>query len=406
MWFDLGEPDVESIMHQIAKTEALMMSIKFPVGGSLYYTKDLGGAGGDRAIPLRGREFCIGPDARPSSLIGFIDGCYLDKSVEAALIRGAQKEKIYLQKFGRPLLPYDRAKRAGCRYQEQLPSTHIENLDRYLLIAPSLIPGTPSARNFIIRHPELDPSSIMISRSADSPELKISGLLSWQNTAILPAFLRVGAPPGMQDWGDPLSDSLTRPSLPENFGRMEEAARKEVKLDYLRKLFFFHYFFSTTRQNGPHRELFKDPIQIWMLRNYLFENASNPWNGETLPLKFTLINAVKGWKMLRQLASPEGPAGIFDSTAERCPISFDKQDVQETEKLHIEQEENFGPLAEVREYICQDLEGRVPNEHYDESMARSRLFKEQLLGTAETDEDRAEIQKHYPFQDMDETPYQ
>lgn len=56
---------------------------------------------------------------------------------EAALVRGAEKE---LRQFGRPMLPLQRRRREAYKYQEQPPSDHIENLDRYL-IASSLVPG-------------------------------------------------------------------------------------------------------------------------------------------------------------------------------------------------------------------------------------------------------------------------
>ena len=41
IWFGLGEGDIVSISRQLAKLESKTMSIVFPAGGSLYYTKDL-----------------------------------------------------------------------------------------------------------------------------------------------------------------------------------------------------------------------------------------------------------------------------------------------------------------------------------------------------------------------------
>ena len=71
IWFDLKEDEIISLMDQLAKIESTMMSISFPAGGSIYYTRDLKELSGNEGIPLdeqvestsleKGR-FCIGPD--------------------------------------------------------------------------------------------------------------------------------------------------------------------------------------------------------------------------------------------------------------------------------------------------------------------------------------------------------
>ena len=62
---ELEEPDIVSVLHKLPQLESCMMSIPFPAGGSLYYTKDLEKKGTERtSIPLNDERFCIGPDAR------------------------------------------------------------------------------------------------------------------------------------------------------------------------------------------------------------------------------------------------------------------------------------------------------------------------------------------------------
>jgi hypothetical protein len=61
----LGEEDIISISRQLAQLEARMMSIPFPAGGNLYYTKDLETvAAGRWGIPLDDERFCVGLDTR------------------------------------------------------------------------------------------------------------------------------------------------------------------------------------------------------------------------------------------------------------------------------------------------------------------------------------------------------
>jgi len=64
IWFDLGEGDIISITRQLAELESKMMSIAFPAGGSLYYTKDLEKVAGWPGILLEDARFCVGPDTR------------------------------------------------------------------------------------------------------------------------------------------------------------------------------------------------------------------------------------------------------------------------------------------------------------------------------------------------------
>ena len=104
------------------------------------------------------------------------------------LVKGADKELAYLKQFGQSLLPFQRMRREGYQYQEQLPLDHIENLDRYLLITTSLIPRDPALGHFRIRHPDLQPGNIVVSSS----NLQITSLIDWQHTSILPLFLLAG----------------------------------------------------------------------------------------------------------------------------------------------------------------------------------------------------------------------
>jgi len=64
VWLELEEPDIDSVLRQLAQLESRMMSIPFPAGGSLYYTNDLEKGAGRTGIPLNDERFCVGPDAR------------------------------------------------------------------------------------------------------------------------------------------------------------------------------------------------------------------------------------------------------------------------------------------------------------------------------------------------------
>lgn len=50
-------------------------------------------------------------------------------------------------------------------------------------------------------------------------------------------------------------------------------------------------------------------------------------------------------------------------------------------------------------------EGWVPIEHYEEAMARSKKLKEDGLAAVESEEERAQVEAHWPLDDTDEEEY-
>ena len=313
----------------------------------------------------------------------------IDESVESALVRAANKELAYLQRFGQPLLPFLRMRREMYRYQEQSPSDHMDNLQRYLLIAPSLVPKDPSLRHFRVRHPDLQESNIVVSRSPDS-DLQVVSVLDWQHASILPTFLLAGIPQRLQNYDDRISQSMTRPSLPENFDDLEEAAQSYAKELHRRRLVHYHYVNSTEECNKVHHAALADPMGV--LRRRLFQHAGALWEGETITLKVDLIEATKSWERLAEGGAP-------------CPVAFDAADVRETMELDAALSDANASQEKVQNIVGCGPEGWVPNYHYEQAMARSKKLKEAVLAGAEPAEDRAEIEGHWPLDNMDEENY-
>ncbi|KAF8189311.1 kinase-like domain-containing protein [Pholiota molesta] len=139
VWPSLGDQEVISVVRQLTQLESRMMSVPFPAGGSLYFTKDLEKVAPGLGVPLEDMRFCVGPDTKLALWYGrrteldVYRGPY--QSAEAALAAAAHKEIAYLKHFGQPLLPMRRERRPGYKYQLQSPSYHVENLERYLSIS-------------------------------------------------------------------------------------------------------------------------------------------------------------------------------------------------------------------------------------------------------------------------------
>ncbi|KAF9811121.1 hypothetical protein IEO21_06639 [Rhodonia placenta] len=282
--------------------------------------------------------------------------------------------------------------REAYRYQAQPPSDHVTNLHRYLRIAPRLVPKDPALCQFCIRHPDLQPGNIIVSRSpaADS-ELRIVSLIDWQHTAILPLFLLAGVPQCLQNYSDPVSQRMLPPALPANLDALSAAARSRAEEAYHRRVVHYCYVNNTEEHNRPHYDAMTD--RACVLRSRLFCHAGDPWEGETIELKAALIRATETWETL---AGDDAP----------CPIAFDAEDVCETMKLHGALEESDRLVEAWQKASGLGPEGWVPTQHYEEAMALCKRMKESALASAETtEEERVQIAAHWPFDDMDEEEY-
>lgn len=291
VWFDLEERDIVSVLRQLVQLESRMMSIPFPARPSLYYSHDVEEVtGGKSGILLGGDErFCIGPDARVHMWYRRRSQLEVDKgpytTVEQALAAPARKEFAYLAHFGRPLPPFQHERRVLYEHKPQPPSDHAVNLERYLL-APSLVPANTVTHQFCIRHPDLQPDNIIISRSRDTNELRVESLLDWQHAAILPLFLHANIPGSMQNYDDPSSQLLVPPSLPANTGEQDE----EAKGLYHRWLIHFHYVKATEGYNKSHHAALSNAASVFVA--HLAYQAGAPWEGETHALQALLIQAM------------------------------------------------------------------------------------------------------------------
>lgn len=283
-------------------------------------------------------------------------------------------------------------RREAYHYQAQPPSDHVENLHRYLRIASQLVPKDPALCQFRIRHPDLQPGNIIVSRSpaADS-ELRIVSLIDWQHTAILPLFLLASVPQCLQNHSDPVSHCMLPPALPANLDALSAAARSRAEEAYHRRVVHYCYVNNTEERNRPHYDAMTD--RVCVLRSRLFCHAGDPWEGETIELKAALIRAAETWETL---VGDDAP----------CPVVFDAEDVRETAKLNgvLEESDRLVEAWQNASGLGQD--GLVSTQHYDEAMVLCKRMKESALADAEaTEEERAQIAAHWPFDNMDEEEY-
>ncbi|KAF1967449.1 hypothetical protein BU23DRAFT_602870 [Bimuria novae-zelandiae CBS 107.79] len=353
IWFDLSEKARITVVSKLVELESRMFALEFPASGSLYYTKDLQAGTRKVAVTIsssaRDSGFCIGPDTRLALWHGKRGNIQIDRGPytdpAAALIAGAKKEIAYLTKFGRPLHPFQRLRREIYNYQKQSPLDHFDNLDKYLRIAPYLIPHhNETITCSTLRHSNLQPNNVL------------------------------------QNYGDDISESLTIPELPHNFDELSEIKQfEQVVLLRKRQLYYF-YVAMTAKLNSTHYDALAYDFSI--LRRKLFDHASYPWEGDNVTLKANLICLMENWS---SIAAPELDEG-GDSRAS-CPISFSEDEVTECKRLHAVQIEADEQLQTCRDVIGIGPEGWVPLEQYKETKQREVKLKANVLEAAESKEE-------------------
>jgi hypothetical protein len=304
----------------------------------------------------------------------------IDGNAEGALVAAARKELAYLKQFGRPLLPFQRERREAYGYKEQSPSDHINNLERYLLIAFLLVSKNSALHHFRIRHPDLQPSNVIVSTSSDFNQLRIVGLLDWQHTSILPVFLLAGIPGRLQNYDDPVSQALIPPSLPANMDELDQSEQNHAMGLYHRRLVHFQY-------DKLHHDALSDPVSMFIY--HLFDQAGAPWEGETHALKTTLIEATEIWGRLTGKGVP-------------CPVVFGPEDLRKTKELSAKLQVADENIEGCRDMVGFETETWVSNEHYAMAMALAELLKLRVLAEIPEEEVRAKIEANWFLNDMDE----
>ncbi|KAH8916403.1 hypothetical protein BT69DRAFT_1228530 [Atractiella rhizophila] len=397
LWMQLKEADLASVLLQLVKLESHIMSIPFPAGGSLYYVDDLEKLAWEKTgIPmsLKGEHFCIGPDVRLHMWYGRRSQLDVNRgpyeNAEAALAAAARKEIAYLERFGQPLLPFQRGRREAYEYEKQSPLDHIKNLQLYLLIASSLIPNNRSLRDFCIRHPDLQPSNIMVSTSLESGQLEIVGLLDWQHAPILPRFLLAGIPDRLQNYDDPDSRNLIPPSFPSDADKMEESELMEAVGLHHARVVHFHYAKGTEELNKLHHDALSDSTSMFIRR--LFYQAGTPWEAETHDLKALLVEATEEWGKLAGAGVP-------------CPIEFEPDDVSKTKAFSKRLQLADENVQSIRGMIGFETETWVPSDDYRKAKSLAELVKLEVLMRIPKGELRDKTQANWFLDDMDEEDY-
>ena len=229
-----------------------------------------------------------------------------------------------------------------------------------------------------------------MSRSPDSNQLNVVGLLDWQHASILPLFLLAGIPAHLQNYDDPVLQALIPPSLPANMNDLDQSEQNLERGLYHCRIVHFHYVKNTEKYNKLHHGALSDLVSMFLFR--LFDQADAPWEGETHALKTTLIEVTEKWGMLMGEGVP-------------CPVAFEPEDLLKTKELSAKlqlADENF---EGCRGLVGFETETWVSNENYERAIALAKILKPRLLVAIQEKEVRAKTAANWFLDDMNEKDY-
>ena len=302
---------------------------------------------------------------------------------DQTLVAGAVKELAWLKTYARPRLPYIIPHRELYDYQKVSPAEHVASVEKYLQIAPHLV---PSNEDYLLRptlrHPDFQPHNIFVA-----DDFTITGVIDWQHCSILPLILQAGVPEYFQNFGDNESLRLKKPSLPESFNNMSDADRAQALEQYRRRQLHYYYFVATYKYNKPHFNALC--LDSTMPKQKLQQYASTPWEGDNITLKAELIRAVKNWPALT--------AGK-DGSVPACPIQFSDEEAEQCLRIEAEQNHIDLQMEKIRDRIGISTDGWTSIERYEDALEENEHVKAEALD-GEDEATRNEILENWPFDD-------
>ena len=125
-----------------------------------------------------------------------------------------------------------------------------------------------------------------------------------------------------------------------------------------------------------------------VLRSQLYDTG-RPWEGNNTSLQAQLIKTMEQWS---DIASPE----------DRCPVSYSPAEVEECLDRYAKQNSVNEQMQQVCDFIGINIDGLVLNGEFENATARARLIKNELAEGADSEKQRKEFDKIWPFQDHEE----
>ncbi|KAB8206652.1 hypothetical protein BDV34DRAFT_212276 [Aspergillus parasiticus] len=284
----------------------------------------------------------------------------------------AQKEIEWVRQYGKPLkldFPHN-----GSTPGEVSPEEYIHLLEKFLLLAPYLLPRDSDnpLNQLTLRHPDLNPNNTFVSPASGG----ISCIIEWQHTTVEPRLLVAGHPRAFENPDIEQSPDLKEPSHHSDYNTLPAQAKVEADELYRRR-HLYYYRISNGHLNKPHLQALRDPISL--PRQHLVDR----WGA--------LVRMIEYW--------PHLP----DTRGIKCPVEFTDAELEGFAK----QEQMWFYLSKLVNYWRDEIgineDGWVSNDRYEDAVRKESQLKDSLVEAAEGgEEDIHLLNEGWMFRDREE----
>lgn len=292
----------------------------------------------------------------------------------------AKNEISYVEQYAYPRMNFYKSSK-----HPELPSEAVSLLKRHVKIANALIPlhqtGTSEELNSsTLWHPDMHLDNIFVNPKSG----KISRLIDWQWSAVLPFCYHAGIPrafkcPRPMLDGDRLSD------LPSNYATLPLDEQTQISIMRQSEGCQKFYELETSHKNPRHwaalrslnLELCRTPtrlaLALWDSQNLFFFRKS-------------LMEIKENWT---ELCPDNG----------QCPISFTEEEIAS----HAYEEENQQGIGGVLELFKDrwllSTDGMVDPAEFAQTKAAIEEYRNVFLDSAEDESEKEMYSKLWPYQD-------
>ncbi|KAE9378223.1 hypothetical protein N431DRAFT_541752 [Stipitochalara longipes BDJ] len=364
LWYQWEIHSRLGIIQEIVEMERKLASAKFLKSGCIFFredappdnSSDISLSGSVLPLPLSSLDrFKLGPLVSSELWRGDRSALDLNRgpyNEPQEFIKAMGTNEIqFIKTHAHPRMNYHRS-----LIKPELPNEVLTLLERYLQLAPAMIPpkGPEDIHSPTLWHPDLHLDNIFV----DPESQKITRIIDWQSATVMPLFYQCGIARMFQCPWTPFKievclkyyEALTHTNNPRHWAALQ-----------------------LQRQNLEARtEPSRAVIRVWENRNVLF-------------LRRALLEMIEQWDSLC-------PGAL-------CPVSFSEQEL----KLHEIEEDSMSDsvylMRHFRDNWAIPPDGMVEPSRFDEIRAAVEEVKEKFIAAAGEDAEKAA--RIWPYQDRD-----
>ncbi|KAJ5156966.1 uncharacterized protein N7482_008066 [Penicillium canariense] len=294
LWDELS-PDLKlSIMREVVSIESKMLSVSFSHFGSIYFASDAV----EGAVPAQVtseaspelkekiyEKFSIGPTVdrdfwhKQRSSMDISRGPWSIPKDYALCV--GWREIQWIKNYAVPKPPSEAMLVSSA---QNSPQSHLQLLEKYLKVAPSIVDIEPILSRPTLWHGDLHSSNFFVKDG------HITAVIDWQGTWAGPLFLQAQPSPLVDYQGDIL---LQRP---DNFDDLDPEQQAQIKRKIFKSTLYQLYLLETEKRNPLLTKAFH--MDHGKTRRLSVQLAGNTWDDDIVSFREALINIERFWHEL------------------------------------------------------------------------------------------------------------